>query len=224
MSASLLFTLLLMSQEFFTAIRNGDEAAVSRLLDQSPQLLQAKSPEGASPVLYAFYARKPHLAALFAARGAKYDLYEASAAGDLARVRALLAGNERAESFSPDGFTPLGLAVYFDRYEIAELLLESGANAGTASRNRIAVAPLHSSIESGDPRLVRLLLSHGAPVDPVEFLGATPLHAAAMTGKTEIAMILLDAGADRRALTKDKKTPADLARQHGHAGLAALLE
>ncbi|MDX2152821.1 MAG: ankyrin repeat domain-containing protein [Bryobacteraceae bacterium] len=208
--------------DFFTAIRNGDEPALRRLVDRSPQLLTTRTAEGASPVLYALYARKPHLVPLLMAPGARLDLYEACAVGDLAQVRRRL-GEAPAESFSPDGFTPLGLAAYFGHYEVAVLLLQHGAHPATPSNNKLAVAPLHSAVENGDPRLVRLLLQHHAPVDPVEFLGATPLHAAAVGGKRGIAEILLAHGANRQAVTRDGKTPSQLAAQYGHKDLAAFL-
>ncbi len=128
-----------------------------------------------------------------------------------------------ANSYSADGFTPLGLAIFFGHREAARLLLDAGANPRTPSRNALRVAPLHSAVAAGDLEAVRMLIARGAEADPVEFLGATPLHSAAMSGRADIARVLIEAGADPERKTKDQKTALDLAEAGGHAQVAELL-
>ncbi len=210
--------------QLFDAIRKGDATQVRTLLAAEPKLAGAKNQDGATPALWAAYTRHPELAPIVL--GAREpDFFEACALGRRDRTEQLLRHDPRlVKAYSNDGFGGLGLAVFFGHVEIARMLVESGADVNSPSRNAIRVSPLHSAVESGSLALLDLLLSHGASPDPVEFLEATPLHSAAARGNTEMVRKLLAAGADPKRKTKDGKTPADLARQYGHAELAAELE
>lgn len=210
--------------QLFDAIRKGDSAQVRALLAEEPQLSAARNKDGATAALWAAYTRHPELAPLVL--GAREpDFHEACALGHRDRVAQLLSHDPRlVKANSQDGFSGLGLAVFFGHLEIARLLVEAGADVNRPSDNAIRVAPLHSAVESGNVALLELLLAHGAKPDPVEFLEATPLHSAAARGNREMVEKLLAAGADRHRKTKDGKTAADLARQFGHAEIAAELE
>ena len=207
----------------FAAIRNGEAALVRALMTADPTLASARNTEGATAALWAAYTRHPELAPLVLA-GREPDFFEACALGNRERVATLLARDPRIiGAFSEDGFTPLGLAVFFGHVEIARQLVSAGADVNRPSRNAIRVAPLHSAVESGNPALLDLLLEHGARPDPREFLGATPLHSAAARGNRQMVERLLKAGADPRLKTKEGKMAADLARQYGHQELAVWL-
>lgn len=56
-------------------------------------------------------------------------------------------------------------------------------------------SPLHAAVEAGRLEIVRLLLEHNAPLDPMDKDQRTPLVVAAMLGHDEIVTILLSAGA-----------------------------
>src|SRR5215813_5336535 len=77
-------------QEFFDAIRDGKTDKVNELLRQRPALLKARVKNGASPVLYAVYAKHPEIAESFIARGVEPNIFEAAITGRIERVRALL--------------------------------------------------------------------------------------------------------------------------------------
>jgi ankyrin repeat protein len=201
---------------FFDAIRQGNAPQVHALLAADPSLANSRTPEGASPVLWAAYTQHAELAPILLG-GREPDFFEACALG---RKPALVSVN----SFAPDGFTGLGLACFFGHVETARLLLEHGAEPNLASRNALHVAPLHSAAAAGSPGLVKLLLDHGAGPDPADSSGHTPLHTAAGQGNREIIALLLGAGADKHRLNRDGKTPADIARQYGHTEVAAELE
>ena len=174
-------------------------------------------------MLWAVYTRHPELAPVVAGRR-DLDLYEACATGATNRVREILANHPQlAESDAADGFTPLGLAIFFGHPEIARLLLEAGAGVNTPARNALGVSPLHSAVAAGDPATVRWLLENGAQVDAEEPGGATPLHTAAVEGSAEIVRLLLDAGADPNKRMKTGKTPRDLAIERGHTAVAEML-
>jgi ankyrin repeat protein len=193
---------------FFDAIRKGEAGLVRALLASDPTLAGVRNAEGATPALWAAYTRHPELAPTVLA-GRDPDFFEACALGNRERASALLERDPKlAEGYSADGFTPLGLAVFFGHEEIARQLVAAGADVNRPSRNAIRVAPLHSAVESGSLALLNLLLENGARPDAVEFLEATPLHSAAARGSREMVERLLAAGADPRRNTKEGKTAA----------------
>jgi ankyrin repeat protein len=208
----------------FDAIRQGDAEQVRALLVSDPTLADSRTPEGATPVLWAVYTRHADLAPLLLA-GRRADFFEACALGDSARARELLTADPAlANRHSGDGFTGLGFACFFSHQDLARLLLDGGADPSLAARNGLAVAPLHSAVAVNSATLVELLLARGANPNAEEGSGMTPLHTASGHGNRTIIGMLLGAGADRRHPAKDGRTPADIARQYGHADVAAELE
>lgn len=209
------------SAALFDAIRKGDGAAVRALMTADAALAATHNSDGATPALWAVYTRHAELAPVVLA-GREPDFFEACALGNRERAASLLAHDPKLiDAYSADGFTALGLSIFFNHEEIARSLVAAGADVNRPSRNSIRVAPLHSAVASGNLALVDLLLQHGAVPDCVEFLEATPLHSAASMGNREMVERLLKAGADSKRKTKDGKTAADLARQAGHEELAS---
>lgn len=210
------------TQRLFDAIQEGNAEEVSRLVDEDPALADAKR-SGVSALLTAVYHRQLSIARLLRER-AKLDVFDASAVGDVERLRELLAEEpSRANAFASDGFTPLGLAAFFGSSEAARILLASGADPNLAARNGTKVAPLHSAVAGGNTEIIRELLAHGADVHARQEGGFTPLHGAAADGGEETIRLLLAHGADRAARDNAGKTAADLARERGKTSAADLL-
>lgn len=208
----------------FDAIRKGDADQVSALLAVDPQLYNARTPEGATPVLWAVYTGHAALAPLLLGPRPP-DFFEACALGRTASIGELLKADPvLINSHSADGFTGLGFACFFKHVDAAKLLLDCGADPGLPSANKLRVAPLHSAVAADLVELVDLLLAHGADPNPREGGGSTPLHSAAGHGNREIIARLLAAGADPSARSNDGKSPADLALQYGHPEVVEQLE
>lgn len=206
------------------AVRKGDAGAVEALLDADPALVNARRPDGSSFALYAVYCGHARLVNVFREHGKTIDLFEATATGDAAAVRAFLASDPAAaRAVSPDGFPVLGLALFFGHTALADLLLESGADPNAASTNAMKVTPLHAATSRGDTAMVKKLLEKDALPDARQQGGWTALHNAASQGNVEIVRLLRARGADASARTDDGKTAADLARERGHGVLAESL-
>ena len=211
-------------EQVLAAIRGGDAARLRELVREEPSRARTRDSAGLSAVLLACYQRRRDLVEILLSAGAELDLFEAAAAGRADRARELLAREPgAARAFSPDGFTPLHYAAFFGFAEIAELLLQAGAEVNAVSRNAMGVEPLHSAAAAGQRGIVKLLLERGASVNARQAGGYTPLHSAANLGDLEMARLLLDHGADPAARNEDGQTPFNLAQARGFAPVAELL-
>jgi ankyrin repeat protein len=177
-------------------------------------------------------------------------IFEAIAAGDAERVRAL-AGERPAVAHdrNGDGTSALLLARYYDRLDMVETLLEvatdldvfEAAALGRVERVRELVdadpelarayAPdgfhaLGLAAFFRQPEVVRLLLARGAHVDAVARnaqVRTTALQAAAASGDNESARLLLVAGADVDVAQPGGFTALHAAAANGNRELVELL-
>lgn len=164
-------------------------------------------------------------------------------AGSLASARALLGAGANVDDTLSDGQSALVVAVANAHWEMADLLLDRGADPNLAGAGWNA---LHQSIHSRRPNLgytpgpvptgsldsinvVKKLIARGVNVNArmtrngmkdgqrnrLNRLGATPFLLASKTTDTEVLKLLLAAGADATIPTADGTTPLMVA-----AGLA----
>lgn len=125
-----------------------------------------------------------------------------------------------------DGYlTVMSLAALWAQVSTLLMLLVSG---GDVQRGQV----LHWAVQRSDGtegEIVRLLLSHGAPLNRLDYDGnppqwyalsckglGTPLHEAAWTGKSSLIATLIEHGADVTIKDIFGRTPADIAREQGH--------
>jgi len=217
-----------MAARFVEAVKTGDRATVDRMLDADPSLASAKDESGTSAVLLAHYYGKPDVAAALLSRAPTLDVFEAATAGDAKRVAALVdADRSLVNAIARDGYSPLGLASFFKRRDVVEVLLERGAKPSVPSRDQ-GFTPLHSAVatDAGDAtaEIVRLLLDAGADPNMKSREGGTPLHSAAFTGDLEIVELLLAHGADPAATDTKRHTPLDIARDRKNDAVASALQ
>ncbi|XP_059193230.1 ankyrin-1a isoform X3 [Centropristis striata] len=112
------------------------------------------------------------------------------------------------------GFTPLHIAAHYENLNVAQLLLNRGANVNFTPKN--GITPLHIAARRGNVIMVRLLLDRGAQIDAKTKDELTPLHCAARNGHVRIIEILLDHGAPIQAKTKNGLSPIHMAAQGDH--------
>lgn len=167
-------------------------------------------PSSGSEILDALYRDDHDAVAAELAERPSLTVFEASAVGDLGRVRELvLIEPGLVEQWSPDGFTALQLAAFFGHEEIVGLLLEAGADAGAVARNSLRVQAIHSAAAGGHTAIVKILLDHGADPNVRQEGGFAPIHEAAQSGEDELYDLLVSNGADETALTDDGRAVAD---------------
>uniref|UniRef100_A0A671R2S8 Ankyrin-1-like n=1 Tax=Sinocyclocheilus anshuiensis TaxID=1608454 RepID=A0A671R2S8_9TELE len=112
------------------------------------------------------------------------------------------------------GFTPLHIAAHYENLNVAQLLLNRGADVNFMPKN--GITPLHIASRRGNVIMVRLLLDRGAKIDAKTKDELTPLHCAARNGHVRIIEILLDQGAPIQAKTKNGLSPIHMAAQGDH--------
>ena len=217
--------------KFLETVQQGAFEQVQQRLLADPELAYAENDAGVSALLLAVYQGKAEIARLIQASRAAADeqadlnIFEAAALGDLERVETLVVEQpDQANAFSPDGFQPLGLAVFFGHSEVAAYLIAFGAHVNSRSQNAQRVYPLNSAAAAGNLSAVRLLLANGAQVDSRQAGDFTPLHSAAQNGQYELVELLVFHGADPQARDANGHTPADLAREAGHPRVVELLD
>jgi ankyrin repeat protein len=215
-------------QQMLEAVKSGDAAGVNALLNVNPSLVNAKNENGVSAILLATYFGHRDIAEVLFAKGAELNIFEAAATGQLDRVQTITEEDaELVNSYSSDGFKPLGLAAFFGRKEVLDFLLAHGANPNCASKNQMRVMPIHSAVAHRQPELalamVESLLLNGAEVNVAQDGGWTPLHQAAAHGQVEIMKLLLAHGASVNAKSEDGTTPLQMAQNKGYPEAVEML-
>jgi ankyrin repeat protein len=213
-----------MSADFLNAVRGGEQAVVEALLAHDASLASTVDDNGVSAVLLAMYYGHPEVAVLLVRSGVALNLFEACAVGEREAAERLLSqAPETLAGYSPDGWTPLHLAVFFGHVPVARMLLERGADLAAVSRNPVDVTPLQSALAQGQEECVALLIASGADVGGGASKGWPPIAYAGANGLLESARLLLEHGADLNARTPEGKTALELAQEKGHGEVAALL-
>ena len=158
-------------------------------------------------------------------------------AGDLPRVRELVAEGCDVNQPDPHGWRPLHRAAVNNRGRAIGVLLEAGSQI--EARGNAGWTPLHLACVSCSPNAVAALVAGGADVNSVARNGDTPLHLAlvivlgkqypelrrsSLRAARRMLQTLLDAGADPLARDGKGRSTADVARENGAPSLAVLLE
>ena len=129
-------------------------------------------------------------------RVADSPVADAAMDGDIAAVRALLAGGADVNAAQGDGMTALHWAADRGSAELAEMLLYAGAAVEPVTRIG-GYTPLHIAARTGSDAVALLLLGAGADAAaPAPGTGTTPLHLAATAGSAPLVTALLEGGAD----------------------------
>lgn len=208
-----------------TAIQAGNLAEVKTIIDQQPELINAKTNTRVPVTLLAAYYRQMPVFEYLMSQQKDPSIYEAVVSGQVEKVKTLLQEKpELLDAYADDGFTPLALACYFSQYPVSKLLVEKGADVNKVASNGSQIGPIHSAVAVNSVELVRLLLENGGDPNLKQNGGVTPLHSAAHRGNVPIIELLLQHGADTGAKMADGRTALDFARADGHEAVVKILE
>lgn len=152
-------------------------------------------------------------------------LVEAVYDEDLDEVTRLIAKGKRVNSkdANHDGVTALHAAVEVGNIEIAQLLLNSGANIN--GRDSLKRTPLMMLDDDATPELLQLLLRYGAKINLTDKKGATALAHFAEYDEPDMVRLFVSAGANANAVNKAGETALMAAAAAGNVEVVkALLE
>jgi ankyrin repeat protein/L-ascorbate metabolism protein UlaG (beta-lactamase superfamily) len=128
------------------------------------------------------------------------DIYSAVAGGDVQKTREYLEKDpDLLNRRNADLLTPLNLAAERGQTEVAEFLLEMGADplAGDNENSQ----PIHLAAVNGHIPVLDLLLDHGVDINARDDNQMTPLLFAVSRGQVEMSKHLIDKGADMKLTT-----------------------
>lgn len=110
--------------------------------------------------------------------------------GELEVIRNLVSTSpDLVHSKDKDGYTPLHRACYNNHVDIADFLLQHGANIHAQTND--LWQPLHSACMWNNAECVAKLLEHGADINATSEGGQTPLHLAAGNSESNKTLSLL---------------------------------
>lgn len=206
------------------AARRGDLAEIRRILAEDPAVLTATADNGETAVMAALYRGQTEAVALLLDAGAPLDLFSAAATGRLEDVgRQVAAGTSGVNDYAHDGWTALHLAAFFGRHNVAERLLDAGADPTAVSRNSLRNTPLHAALAGRHTDVAILLVERGGDVHAQDAGRHTPLHIAAENGLLDAVRALLDSGADAHAVDAEDKTALSRAAAQNRSDVVDLL-
>ncbi|KAK6855663.1 hypothetical protein PG995_007814 [Apiospora arundinis] len=151
-------------------------------------------------------------------------LHLAACYGFVDTVRELLPAynvNVKDSIDGEDGQTPLWWAAANGREEVAQLLLDSGANI--EARDNDDRTPLWMAVLSRHTSVVELLIKRGADIEAREEDGRTPLWATAAADLEDMGELLIENGANIEARDNFSWTPLHQAASHGNKMVVNLL-
>uniref|UniRef100_A0A673SY19 Uncharacterized protein n=1 Tax=Suricata suricatta TaxID=37032 RepID=A0A673SY19_SURSU len=117
-----------------------------------------------------------------------------------------------------NGCTPLHYAASKNRYEIAVMLLEGGANPD--AKDHYEATAMHQAAAKGNLKMIHILLYYKASTNIQDTEGNTPLYLACDEEKVEEAKLPVSQGASIYIENKEEKTPLQVA----NGGLGLILK
>jgi ankyrin repeat protein len=205
------------------AAESGYKDVVQLLIDKHAAV-NPKNEFGQTPAACAMESGHKDIVLLLAASGVDLTIHLAAYAGDLQTVGCLLDAGADVNHQDKQGRTPLYLAVQEGNRDIAELLINRGADIRKGRGQPPWVfAPLHAAACYGRTDTINLLIRKGADVHAKDMVNATPLHEAARGGHREAVVALVAAGAEINQQDQYARTPLFAAAVHGHRDVVEVL-
>ncbi len=154
---------------------HGNLARVQELVQTRPEMVNVPGVGGdfggETPLAAASHTHNRAIAELLLASGATHDIYSAAFMGETEHVRAYL--DERPEWAKAPGIHDIPILSFATTPEIADLLIERGADVNGMSRAPFKSTPLHGAARRGYAGVVDALLEHGADATIADYNGKT---------------------------------------------------
>lgn len=140
---------------------------------------------------------------------------------NLSKVDLLLAQGTIPDKPDKNGLTPFHQAISDERYEIASMLADHGADIDHAALN--GWTPLHTASKRGNLECVKLCIQHNAQVMSRDPSKRTPLHKACQSGNVDVVRLLVENKADPQARDLVGYRAIHACAEAGHEDIARFL-
>ena len=176
------------------ACREGHEEIVELLIAHGADV-NTRNDNGETSLDIALKNDRRDITDVLVAHGAEIaTIYIAVQIGDLDRVKAFLQQDTAINATDDKGHTALHMAAMSESREIAEYLIEKGADV--EAKNNNGYTPFYEAIWNSDANMVGLLVTNGVDVNYTPERDYPPLHYAVWWWNLDIASTLVDHGAD----------------------------
>ena len=219
---------------FLCALREGHELLVMHLLRNNKVYIEGKDDDGNKPLFLALKMGSEVVVKLLLEKGADTSSRDkngltplcwaiANGAGRSAAMLLLDHGADADLASGEHKATPLSQAAAVGDLDIAELLLERGANLECVSPGWLGWRPLSWAAAEGHVAMMRFLVGKGASLTSRDSQGQTLLMTAARRGQKDAVAALLDWGSPTEPVDIHGRMALSLAAGEGHRDVAELL-
>jgi uncharacterized protein len=172
----------------FVGNAHGNFALVKELLEKYPSIISSNASWTETAIQAAAQMGQVEIVNYLINHGADYDICTAAMLGNLDCMDDfLLEDPNLINARGAHGIPLLYFPVIHARMELAEYLLQHGADPGAASP--AGITPLHGAVMFSQPKMAKWLLEHDVNANP-EYDGKTPLAIALENKQTEMIEIL----------------------------------
>ena len=119
------------------------------------------------------------------------------------------------------GMSPLKLAMFTNKPDLTQYLLEEGADPNFSGLSK--TRPIAAAVETGSVENVKILIEANVDLDQRDEQGQTVLHIAVRKGNLPIVSLLLARGSSEVIADESGATPLDLALRLKHYDIAELI-
>jgi len=219
------------SVELNNAVIADDPVRVSYLIEKRHADVNARDPQGYTPLLNAVrrmslpmvtYLVEHHADVSRTDNDGWTPVMTAAWLDDGDLVAYLAAHRADINARNPAGLTPLAIASEYGKDVAVVALVEAGSNVN--QRIGSGYTPLMLAVAGHSDRSTHALLDHGADVNARNSGGVTALMIAAASNQADLASMLIKAGADREAKDENGNTALAIARDKGSDAVVKLLE
>uniref|UniRef100_A0A8C4IKU0 ZU5 domain-containing protein n=1 Tax=Dicentrarchus labrax TaxID=13489 RepID=A0A8C4IKU0_DICLA len=219
-------------------------------------VLETTTKDGFTPLAVALQQGHENVVALLINYGTKGKvrlpaLHIAARNDDTRTAAVLLQNDPNPDVLSKTGFTPLHIAAHYENLNVAQLLLNRGANVNFTPKVihldttiessfccvlftsvcfqhiflvlQNGLSPIHMAAQGDHMDCVKQLLQYNAEIDDITLDHLTPLHVAAHCGHHRMAKVLLDKGAKPNSRALNGFTPLHIACKKNHMRVMDLL-
>jgi quinoprotein dehydrogenase-associated probable ABC transporter substrate-binding protein len=219
------------SVELNNAVLAGDPVRVSYLIEKKHVDINARDPQGNTPLTNAVRMKSADMVAYLVEHHADVarpdsdgwtPLMTAAWIDDGGLVEYLVAHKADINAKNPAGLTPLGVASEYGKDIALVALVKAGSNVN--QRIGSGYTPLMLAVAGRSDRSAKALLDHGADINARNTGGVTALMIAAAANEADLVSMLIKAGADASMKDENGKTALGIARDKGNDAVIKLLE